>query len=73
MSDAKKATISRFTNLLDGSILPRVSVYEILDYYEALKSNAPAPITIRNNCNITRNFLEDQIQEYENEEQEDYG
>ena len=63
--DAKKATISRFTNLLDGGILPKVSVYEILDYYEALKSNVP--VTVSNNCNITKNFLEDEIQEYEEE------
>jgi hypothetical protein len=69
--DAKKATINRFTNLLDGGILPKVSVYEILDYYEALKSNVP--VAVSNNCNITRNFLEDQIQEYENDEEEDYG
>ena len=33
-SNARQATISRFTNLLDGGIIPRASVSEILDYYE---------------------------------------
>ena len=71
MSNAKLLTISKFTNLLDGSVIHSASVSEILDYYEALKSNVP--VAVSNNCNITRNFLEDQIQEYENDEEEDYG
>jgi len=70
MSDAKSLTVRRFTNLLDGGILPKVSVYEILEYYEALKSNVP--VTVSNNCNITNNFLEDEIQECINDEEE-YG
>jgi len=64
--NARLMTIRRFTNLLDGSILPKTLVYEILDYYEAVKNNALVPV--KNNCNITNNFLEDEIQEYEEEE-----
>jgi hypothetical protein len=66
MSNAKQATISRFTNLLDGSILPRVSVSEILDYYEAKLRNAP--IVVKNNCSITNKFKEAEIAEMEENE-----
>jgi hypothetical protein len=70
--DAKLLTVRRFTNLLDGGILPKVSVYEILDYYEDLKiinRKKANVLAVKNNCNITNNFLEDEIQEYE----EEYG
>ena len=66
MSNAKQATISRFTNLLDGSIIPRASVSEILDYYEAQLRNVP--IVVKNDCNITRKFKEAEIQELEDYE-----
>ena len=72
MSDAKLLTVRRFTNLLDGGILPKVSVYEILDYYEDLKiinRKKANVLAVKNNCNITNNFLENEIQEYE----EEYG
>jgi len=65
-SNAKQATISRFTNLLDGSILPRASVSEILEYYEAqLKGST---ITVKNNCSITSKFKEAEIAEIEEHE-----
>ena len=67
MSDAKQLTIRRFTNLLDGSIIPRVSVSMIIDYYEALKSGSY--VTVKNNCNITNRFHEEEIKEYENDEE----
>jgi hypothetical protein len=63
MSNAKQATIKRFTNLLDGGIIPRVSVSEIIDYYEAQKNNAP--ITVKQNCSITNKFKEAEIEEHE--------
>jgi hypothetical protein len=63
---AKQATIDRFTNLLDGGILPRVSVSQIIEYYEAQLRNVP--ITVKQECSITKKFIEDQIQEeYEDE------
>jgi hypothetical protein len=67
MSSARQDTIRRFTNLLDGSILPKASVSQIIDYYEALKNGSN--ITVKNNCNITNRFLEEEIKEYENDEE----
>jgi hypothetical protein len=65
MSDAKQDTIRRFTNLLDGSVVPSASVSKIIDYYEALKSGSnPA---VKDNCRITNRFLEEEIQEYEDD------
>lgn len=66
MSNAKQATIRRFTNLLDGSIIPSASLSTIIDYYEAKLKNAP--IAVKQDCSITKKFIEAQIQEeYENE------
>jgi len=67
-NNAKQATISRFTNLLDGGIIPRASVSEIIEYYEAKLRNVP--IAVKNDCNITRKFKEAEIQELE--DYEDY-
>ena len=68
-NDAKVLTIRRFTNLLDGSIVPKTSVSMIIDYYEALKQGSYVAVK-KDNCNITNRFLEEDIQEYENEEQD---
>ena len=67
MSNAKQATVKRFTNLLDGSILPKASVSQIIDYYEAKK--LCAHIVVKNNCSITNRFFEEEIKEYENDEE----
>jgi len=67
--DAKQLTIRRFTNLLDGSIVPKASISQIIDYYEALKQGSYVAVK-KDNCNITNRFLEEDIQEYENEEQD---
>lgn len=67
--DAKSLTIRRFTNLLDGSIISSASVSTIIDYYEAqLKGST---IAVKQNCSITNKFLDAQIAEYE-EDEEDY-
>jgi len=66
MSDARKATIDRFTNLFDGSILPSVSVATIIDYYVAQLNNIQ--YGIKESCNITSQFKEAEIAEIENEE-----
>jgi hypothetical protein len=65
-NNAKQATISRFTNLLDGSILPRASVSQIIEYYEAQLRNVP--ITVKQDCSITRKFKEAEIAEMEENE-----
>ena len=67
-SNAKQTTIKRFTNLLDGGILPRVSVSQIIEYYEAQLRNVP--ITVKQDCSITKKFIEAQIQE---EYEDEYG
>lgn len=68
MSNARQATIRRFTNLLDGSIIPSASVSQIIEYYEAqLKGST---IVVKTNCSITNNFIDVQIAEYEEDENE---
>ena len=68
MSSARQDTIRRFTNLLDGSIVPRVSVSMIIDYYEALKSGSN-PV-VKQHCSITDNFRNEEIAEIEDEEED---
>jgi hypothetical protein len=68
MSDAKQATIRRFTNLLDGSIIPSASVATIIDYYVAQLNNIQ--YEIKESCNITNNFIQEEIQEIEDDEDE---
>ncbi|NBP00876.1 MAG: hypothetical protein EBU90_12220 [Proteobacteria bacterium] len=70
MSDAKLLTIRRFTNLLDGSIIPRASIGKIIDYYEAQKNNTP--IAIKQDCSITKKFIEAEIAEMEEEWHDEY-
>jgi hypothetical protein len=60
-NNAKQATIKRFTNLFDGGILPRTSVSQIIEYYEAQLRNVP--ITVKQNCSITNKFKEAEIDE----------
>ena len=67
MSNARQATIRRFTNLLDGKVY-NASVSEIIDYYEAQLRNAP--IVVKQDCSITKKFIEAQIQE---EYEDEYG
>ena len=63
--NAKEATIRRFTNLLDGSVIPSVSVSTIIDYYENLKQGKK--VVVNENCNISNKFNEEEIREKENE------
>jgi hypothetical protein len=69
-SNAKQATIGRFTNLLDGSIIPRASVSQIIDYYEAQKNNTP--IAIKQDCSITKKFIEAEIAEMEDDYEDNF-
>ena len=63
--EALQKTKEKFTNLLDGDILPRVSVGKIISYYESLiAGNKP---TINRDCNITRAFNEALIDDMMNE------
>ena len=63
---AQRDTIKRFTNLMDGKVLPFVSVATILNHYELLL-NGSKPNNIPYNSGITKNFEEECINELENE------
>jgi hypothetical protein len=69
-NQAKQATIRRFTNLLDGSIIPSASVSQIIEYYEAQKNNTP--IAIKQDCSISRKFIEAEIAEMEDDYEDNF-
>lgn len=55
--EALSKTKEQFTNLLEGDILPGVSVGEIISYYESLIAGNK-PVVSDRDCNITRAFYE---------------
>lgn len=57
-------TKKKFTNLAGGDILPGYSVGEIISYYESLIAGDKPTFTDRD-CNITRAFLEEEINDDE--------
>jgi len=59
------ATENKFTNLMDGSVLPNVNVAQIINYYESIMSNKT--LIVNRLGNINSNFQEDEIEEYLNE------
>jgi len=63
--DALTATETKFTNLMDGSVLPSVNVAQIINYYESIMSNKT--LIVNRLGNINSNFQEDEIEEYLNE------
>jgi hypothetical protein len=69
--EALKKTKDKFTNLIDGSISPKATVYSVISYYESLiadqKPSYKAPIS-----NIEANFIEDEINEFIDENEEYY-
>ena len=58
--EALAKTQKQFTNLLDGDILPKVSVGKIISYYESLIAGNK-PVVTDTDCNITRAFHEASI------------
>jgi hypothetical protein len=68
-AEALQKTRERFTNLLDGKILPRYSVTDIIVYYETLIAKNAAPV-INRGSGIVDNFIEEQVRDYE--EDDDY-
>ena len=72
--DARSSTVRKFTNLLDGSVVHYASVGKIIDHYEALLAKVnPAPVN--DHSHFIQNFIEDEINEIENEfymDQDDY-
>jgi hypothetical protein len=66
--EAMTQTSKRFTNLMDGSVLPSASVLAIINYYEYLIDSNP--VEIKYQSGIEQNFAEAEIQEMF--EKEDY-
>ena len=59
--EAMAKTSKAFTNLMDGSVLPKATVLDIINYYEYLIDNNPAEIKYMSN--IERKFEEQYIEE----------
>jgi hypothetical protein len=59
--EALMATTRRFTNLLNGDIIPNVGVISIISYYEdLLHKNVQV---VKSTSNIERKFQEEEINE----------
>ena len=63
-AEALKKTREKFTNLIDGKVLPHVGITEIIIYYETLVAKNVAP-TVNRSSGILDNFREEQVKEYE--------
>lgn len=63
--EALTRTCKRFTNLLDGGIVPSATVIDIIVYYENLLDKSTAEIQYESG--ITRNFAEEEAEELMNE------
>lgn len=59
--EALAKTSNRFTNLMDGCVLPNASVIAIIVYYENLIDTNPAEIKYQSG--IEANFAEAEIEE----------
>jgi hypothetical protein len=59
--EAIAQTQKRFTNLMDGKVIPSASVIDIIIYYEHLIDSNPAEVKYMSN--IERNFEEQYIEE----------
>ena len=57
---AKVKTIEKFTNLLDGSLLPGLTVSQVINYYDALILGVPTD-NPRRIDGIIANFMEDYV------------
>ena len=71
-AEALKKTRERFTNLLDGTVLPNATVSSIISYYETLVEKNTAP-PVERSCGIMDNFREAEIQQYVFDNDEWYG
>jgi hypothetical protein len=66
---AKVKTIEKFTNLLDGSLLPGLTVSQVINYYDALILGTPVD-NVRRIDGIIANFMEDYVNGLANEQEE---
>ena len=65
-------TKEKFTNLLDGDILPGVSVSKIISYYESLIADKVPELSDRD-CNILMAFKEAEVKDLMDGLDEYYG
>jgi len=65
---AKIKTIQKFTNLLDGTLLPGYSVAQVISYYDSQILGIPTDNISRIN-GITANFMEDYVNSLDHGEQ----
>ena len=65
-TDALLATMKRFTNLIDGKVVPNAGVVTIISYYESLLSDVK-PVVTMPSSGIESNFIEEEVQEMLNE------
>jgi hypothetical protein len=70
--EARIKTIQRFTNLLDGTVLPNVTPGQVIDYYQSL-INLDTPQVKIPLDNIERQFREAEIQADLDDEDDYYG
>jgi Ca2+-binding EF-hand superfamily protein len=63
--EALLKTMQRFTNLMDGSVIPKAGVTTIIHYYESLLIDKPQ--VVKSTSNIESNFQEEEFQEMLNE------
>ena len=71
-AEALKKTREKFTNLLDGTVLPNATVTSIINYYETLVEKNVAP-TVNHSSGIMDNFREAEIQQYIDDNDEWYS
>lgn len=69
--EALKKTREKFTNLLDGTVLPSATVTSIINYYETLVEKNVAPV-VKHSSGILDNFMEEEIKEYEEQQEDNY-
>jgi hypothetical protein len=63
--EALLKTMQRFTNLMDGSVIPKAGVTTIIHYYESLLIDKTQ--VVKSTSNIEENFQEEEFQEMLNE------
>jgi hypothetical protein len=63
--EALDKTYRKFTNLMDGSVIPKAGVTTIIHYYESLLIDKPQ--VVKSTSNIESNFQEEEFEEMLNE------
>lgn len=63
--EALLKTKQRFTNLMDGSVIPKAGVTTIIHYYESLLIDKT--IVVKSTSNIETKFQEEEFQEMDDE------